>query len=45
MKLTTSSNCVILAFGAVLAVVEAAPKLLICSDSTTANYAPEALQG
>jgi hypothetical protein len=45
MKLTSSSSSVILALGAILAAVEAAPKLLICSDSTTANYASGALQG
>ncbi|KFZ24724.1 hypothetical protein V502_00785 [Pseudogymnoascus sp. VKM F-4520 (FW-2644)] len=45
MKLISFSNSIILAFGAILATVEAAPKLLICSDSTTANYASGALQG
>ncbi|OBT63905.1 hypothetical protein VE03_06578 [Pseudogymnoascus sp. 23342-1-I1] len=44
MKSISSSN-VILAFGAILMAVEAAPKLFICSDSTTANYASGALQG
>ncbi|KFY21489.1 hypothetical protein V493_07365 [Pseudogymnoascus sp. VKM F-4281 (FW-2241)] len=45
MKLISSQNSLILAFGAILAAVEAAPKLLICSDSTTANYESGALQG
>ncbi|KFY12470.1 hypothetical protein V492_03875 [Pseudogymnoascus sp. VKM F-4246] len=45
MKLFSSSSGVILGFGAILATVEAASKLLICSDSTTANYASGALQG